>query len=260
MKTILIAVDESDCAKNAAFWAVSALVDTADATTIHIAGVTPPIDVSPIAPVGAGTSVIAVSDAIGRQIQVERERVTNFLEELKQTLLESFSSSIAESQITTDVLTAAGGASGVAESIVALTKRLSPDIVVVGSRGMGSVKKAMAGLIGLGSVSDYLLHHIHGTPVCVVHEKLEKPEAKEKRKILVAVDDSDISKKAEVWALEKVVRKDDEVHLVAVALPVPYVVGPLACRCALYFPFYFYFLRCDSEGKLLPSIFLSVFG
>lgn len=45
------------------------------------------------------------------------------------------------------------------------------DMVAVGSRGMGSVKRSLMSLVGLGSVSDYVLHQLH-VPVLVVHTGL----------------------------------------------------------------------------------------
>lgn len=38
--------------------------------------------------------------------------------------------------------------------------------MVVGSRGMGAIKRSLFSFVGLGSVSDYLLHHLD-TPVMV---------------------------------------------------------------------------------------------
>ena len=42
---------------------------------------------------------------------------------------------------------------------------------------------------------------------------------------MVAVDDSDVATKALLWAVQEVVGPSDEVHLVSVALPVPYPVS-----------------------------------
>lgn len=42
------------------------------------------------------------------------------------------------------------------------------DMVAIGSRGMGSMKRSLMSLVGLGSVSDYVLHQLH-VPVLVVH-------------------------------------------------------------------------------------------
>jgi nucleotide-binding universal stress UspA family protein len=41
------------------------------------------------------------------------------------------------------------------------------DAVVVGSRGLGSIKRSLMSLVGLGSVSDYCIHQLH-VPVLVV--------------------------------------------------------------------------------------------
>ena len=42
--------------------------------------------------------------------------------------------------------------------------------MVVGSRGMGSLKRALMSFVGLGSVSDYVVHHVEH-PVIVYKEK-----------------------------------------------------------------------------------------
>lgn len=46
-----------------------------------------------------------------------------------------------------------------------------------------------------------------------------------KKKVLVPVDDSDMAKHAQQWAIDNVFGPEDELHLVAVALPVPYAVS-----------------------------------
>jgi hypothetical protein len=57
---------------------------------------------------------------------------------------------------------------GVGDSLVEFAKAKGVDMVAVGSRGMGSVKRSLMSLVGLGSVSDYVLHQLH-VPVLVVH-------------------------------------------------------------------------------------------
>jgi hypothetical protein len=54
---------------------------------------------------------------------------------------------------------------------VEFAKAKGVDMVAVGSRGMGSVKRSLMSLVGLGSVSDYVLHQLH-VPVLVVHAGL----------------------------------------------------------------------------------------
>ncbi|VEL19037.1 unnamed protein product [Protopolystoma xenopodis] len=53
-------------------------------------------------------------------------------------------------------------ASHVGEAIVKQADKQAADLVVLGSRGLGAVKRTI-----LGSVSDYVLHHID-RPVCVI--------------------------------------------------------------------------------------------
>ena len=60
-----------------------------------------------------------------------------------------------------------GGASDVGDSIVDYAQRQHAAMVAVGSRGMGATRAAIMGLIGLGSVSKYLVHHA-ACPVLVV--------------------------------------------------------------------------------------------
>lgn len=53
-------------------------------------------------------------------------------------------------------------------------------------------------LVGLGSVSDYCLHNLHA-PVAVVRGRpADAQAAGPGRKVLVALDESDLSKAAEV--------------------------------------------------------------
>jgi nucleotide-binding universal stress UspA family protein len=59
-------------------------------------------------------------------------------------------------------------------NIVEYADKTSADFLVVGSRGLGSFKRAALGLIGLGSVSDYVVGHSK-TDV-VVHKKSAKLE------------------------------------------------------------------------------------
>ena len=53
-----------------------------------------------------------------------------------------------------------GGKPG--ETICKIAEKESADIIVVGTRGMGAVRRVV-----LGSVSDYVLHHAHCAVVIV---------------------------------------------------------------------------------------------
>lgn len=62
-----------------------------------------------------------------------------------------------------------GGASDVGESITQYASLKRADLLVMGCRGMGAVRRAMLSLIGLGSVSDYVLHNAT-CPVLVIKQ------------------------------------------------------------------------------------------
>jgi hypothetical protein len=47
------------------------------------------------------------------------------------------------------------------------------DLVVLGSRGMGSFKRSLMNFVGLGSVSDYCVHNLP-CPVLVIKAEAEK--------------------------------------------------------------------------------------
>lgn len=68
---------------------------------------------------------------------------------------------------------------------------LQADLVVVGSRGMGSFKRSIMGFAGLGSVSDYALHHSKGAAVVVVKATEEQLPAAEPH--LAAVAGSEVA-------------------------------------------------------------------
>lgn len=53
------------------------------------------------------------------------------------------------------LVTCVGGAADTGRHIVDYSRRQDADVVLMGSRGMGSLRRAMLGLLGLGSVSSY---------------------------------------------------------------------------------------------------------
>lgn len=57
---------------------------------------------------------------------------------------------------------------GAAERVVALAEELGADLVVMGSRGLGGLRRAL-----LGSVSDSVVRHAH-CPVLVVRKERDK--------------------------------------------------------------------------------------
>lgn len=77
---------------------------------------------------------------------------------------------VPRENVTTKVLTmpAAGvSADKVGHVLTDYINESHPDITVIGSRGMGAFRRKLGGMFGLGSVSDYLIHHAT-SPVMVV--------------------------------------------------------------------------------------------
>ena len=145
------------------------------------------------------------------------------------------------------MLPAAGGASGVGESLCEFARARGADLVAVGSRGLGGLQRSLMTLVGLGSVSDYCAHQLP-VPVMVVRPKAAAAAAAGgaaaaaaaepaggsggqgggRRVVVLAVDDSAHSTHALRWVLSRLIAPGDELHCVCVALPVPYPVSALS--------------------------------
>jgi len=218
-RKIGIALDNSDCARDAVKWAYNLIVRPDDEVHLVAVSIAIPAGMAPAAPLATAGAVSAIAESYHRALKEEDTRVRELLKHYKGDII-AHSSCAA---VTTHALPPAGGASGVAESIVAWAKRENISLLVAGSRGMGSMKSTLMSMVGLGSVSNYCLHHLE-TPMCIVRGKGLNTEPRKKR-VLVAVDDSDMAKRAELWAIENVLGPEDELHLIAVALPVPYPVS-----------------------------------
>ncbi len=215
-RKIVLCVDDSECSMAACRWAMATLVRPDD--EVHLLGAEALVmaGAAPAAPMAAAGSVAAMAQSCQQALRDEERRVKALLVHVKETVL-------GREDLHAHALPAAGGASGVGESIAAWTKRHKPEMVVVGSRGMGAAKSALMSVVGLGSVSSYCLHHLD-TAVVVVHGPPSAAEGRPRR-VLMAVDDSEMAKKAQEWAIANVLGPQDELHLVCVALPVPYVVS-----------------------------------
>jgi nucleotide-binding universal stress UspA family protein len=65
---------------------------------------------------------------------------------------------------------------------------------------------------------------------------------------MVSVDDSELARKALDWAVANLLRPEDELHLVCVALPVPYSVGALALGASCTWSVW----RCRCPSRWVP--------
>ncbi|KAL4424950.1 hypothetical protein ABPG77_009679 [Micractinium sp. CCAP 211/92] len=219
-RILLAAVDESPISQRAALWLLNSVARPGD--DVHLLAIAPPpgfaMQPAPIASAGA---VAAISLNWEQQRKAEEERCRATLLKVVHQLPEG---RLEELSIHRHVLPAAGGASGVAESVVAFAKEHGADLVAVGSRGMGAVKSTLMSLVGLGSVSAYLVHHMQ-CPVAICRGREVDAAAQESKKVLVALDDSAASRQALEWVVDNALGPKDELHLVCVALPIPYPVS-----------------------------------
>jgi nucleotide-binding universal stress UspA family protein len=102
--------------------------------------------------------------------------------------------------------------------IVEVAEEMGAGLIVIGSRGVGFMRRAL-----LGSVSESTVHHAH-CPVLVVRPR-EDDESLLGKRILVATDDSEEAKMALEAAVELAEATGAELHLVhalTIEPPLPY--------------------------------------
>src|SRR3712207_964607 len=97
------------------------------------------------------------------------------------------------------------------EEIVKLAEELGADLIVVGSRGLGSLKRVL-----MGSVSESVLHHAHASVLVARGEPISFPT-----KILAATDGSGEAALAATAAAEIARRTGSELHVVHVGEVAP---------------------------------------
>lgn len=134
-----------------------------------------------------------------------------------------------------------GESTSVPDAILSFAEKERPDLLIVGSRGLGAFKRSVMGLIGLGSTSEALVHRLE-VPVGVVRADSDTEAgapsasasatsptaASPPRKIVLTVEGSEHSVQALKFAC-RLLQPADELHIVSVALPVPlpFVDDPL---------------------------------
>ncbi|CAE5966925.1 unnamed protein product [Arabidopsis arenosa] len=160
-KRMVVAIDESDSSFYALQWVIdhfSNLLLTTQAaeaesgmlTVVHVQSPFHHFAAFPAGPGGA-TAVYASSTMI--------ESVRKAQQETSAALLSRALQMCRAKQIRTETLVLEGEAK---EMICEAVEQMHVDLLVVGSRGLGKIKRAF-----LGSVSDYCAHHAH-CPILIV--------------------------------------------------------------------------------------------
>lgn len=121
MRKISVCVDDSECALAASKWAMT-LVRPGD--EVHLLGAEALVTAggAPAAPMAGAGSVAALKVNYQQALADEERRVKALLIHIKETVLR-------RDDVHAHALPAAGGASGVGESIAAWAKRHKPDLV-----------------------------------------------------------------------------------------------------------------------------------
>jgi len=165
---VMLAVDPSEASRHAAGWAADHGVITA-ACKVSLVSVVPSPPLAPMAPGIAGMGGLTSTAGVA-----EYEKEWEATRKVHGT---------AVSDVYTDLLTRkcvtpdscsrvlldgdGGGGGAVADPLVSYAKAKQVDHVVVGSRGLSALKRGLYSIIGLGSVSDYIVRHAP-CPVTVV--------------------------------------------------------------------------------------------
>jgi nucleotide-binding universal stress UspA family protein len=97
--------------------------------------------------------------------------------------------------------------------IIALAEEIGTGLIVVGSRGLGGIRRAM-----LGSVSESVVRHAH-CPVMVVRARGNGQGAPSSQRILLATEGSEEATLATQAATEIATKTGSELHLVHVSVP-----------------------------------------
>ncbi|KFK38558.1 hypothetical protein AALP_AA3G129200 [Arabis alpina] len=160
-KRMMVAIDESDSSFYALQWVIdhfSSLLMTTEAaeaeggllTVVHVQ---PPFQHFAAFPAGPGgaTAVYASTNM--------RESVKKAQQEASAALLARALQMCRAKQIRTETLVVEGDTK---DMICEVAEQMHVDLLVVGSRGLGKIKRAF-----LGSVSDYCAHHVN-CPILIV--------------------------------------------------------------------------------------------
>ncbi|KAG1676226.1 hypothetical protein FOA52_006443 [Chlamydomonas sp. UWO 241] len=153
-KKVLVCTDDSPSSKRAMQWYLDRLVMPSDHVHLVSVALIPMPTVLLDEP-----SVVAMekrmNDEEGHAIEVETAAMVERAVEKAQA------HGVLRSHLTSAVLQPKPGAvSDVGVALCSYARDKDIDIMVVGSRGLGAWQRSLMGALGLGSVSDYLAHHL----------------------------------------------------------------------------------------------------
>jgi nucleotide-binding universal stress UspA family protein len=172
-RNILVAIDDlsSPSSRCALQWALDNAIISPSTDHLRIATVIPanPYVVEDSDAVAAHGLEMAELDAF----KTHTTKVAQSTAEEAVKVAKSDKIGIHKNNVSYRVLLPEGGASGVGATLVSHAKQTNATMVVVGGRSLGAMKRMGLSLIGLGSVSDYVVNNVGNCPVVVVHHASE---------------------------------------------------------------------------------------
>ncbi|KAL6775798.1 hypothetical protein ACKKBG_A18530 [Auxenochlorella protothecoides x Auxenochlorella symbiontica] len=151
VRKLVVAVDDSAVSKSTLQWAAEKLLRPDD--ELHIISVLEPASGGNFASTAETAYPVSMQECKPDPLALERAQA--FLKKCRE---EAQKQGVADVKLAT-LVTCVGGAADTGRHIVDYSRRQDADVVLMGSRGMGSLRRAMLGLLGLGSVSSYVVKH-----------------------------------------------------------------------------------------------------
>lgn len=171
-RKVCIAVDLSQTSQNALQWAARTVVNPGD--EVRLMTVLHPCPESELKSGAGSTAGGARTASLGITAEADEadiRKAQDFLEDCKQKVV---AQGVAADAVATDMLVAVANSSvDTGRQIANHAESCGCESLVMGSRGLGLSKKALLTLMGVGSVSDYVLKHAH----CNVVLYKDKPAA-----------------------------------------------------------------------------------
>ena len=151
-RKIVVAVDDSPISCEAVEWASKKLLSPND--EVHIISVLDPGARPDITAAGESSYVLDETECKPNPLLLERR--AKMLKEYQSTV--AANSGTKNVKLTT-LVSCVGGSTDLGRHICEYAAENKADMLVMGSRGMGSVKRFGAAIFGLGSVSDFVTRH-----------------------------------------------------------------------------------------------------
>jgi len=174
-RKVLIPVDESEYSRHAVKWAAKNALRSEDRVTLlHVAKVVPfesslefasYCDVPNVNPILFTGPTEKAEDKTESATRTVCQQAEVFMMDLKKVAVDD---GVAQDKISFAVFPyGMTDNHDVGECIVEHVQKHGADMVVMGTRGLSAVRSSLLGLVGLGSVSNYVAHHL-ACPVTLV--------------------------------------------------------------------------------------------